>query len=1152
MGKNFDEYQIAAINSRKNSVVSAGAGSGKTTVLSKRYLSLLNEHKDWTVENILTLTFTKKATVEMSDRIYKTLQEESPKQSALFYKSNIKTLDSYCNSVAKLGCHNYGISPDFIQDKQTLYDQLYSKALPFILKHRENQVIKQFVTTLNYNKIATELFVNPIIDNSTIANPIDFEKTFELQVEEIIEAWKKTVNDIYDKIHSIQDIYLNFTGSLTTKFYQNMANLFENFELPEKLFINKEDVINSETQNIKEFYDSIIIYLQMSKPGTAKGAEGISPIIDDLRKLHTVLISLINYVHGYRYIKELIPMLKEFQDIAINIKRTTGILTFADISDMAVCILRDYPEIRLLEKKKYKAIMIDEFQDNNEMQRDLLFLLAEKENRMDKSIPTSLDELESEKLFFVGDEKQSIYRFRGADVSVFRNLTEFFSDGKLEMSTNYRSEHALIAAFNTIFGGIKYPLSTKPDNYIGFPSVFYNEHTSKLHKVPAFEAIYSKVELPKQKKEMLNTDEDIKKLYAPRVHIALYDTSIEPEKTQIGYDEAEAEWIALKIDELIKKGTKPSDIAVLFQKYTPQPLLERTFLRHGIPYSTEVVTGFYSDGPVNDLLSYLRLFVFPNETKSYIQVLCSPFVNLTIFEANSIIKKELPFFDENAANELCEESRNRYLRQKDFFENLKNEFNKLTIAQLFTKLWYEGGYRFETMWNKTVEMYSKLYDILFELSRQADVQNQNLGSFLDSLTQYKTDSVYIENVDIPLEQTQGVHLMTIHKSKGLEFDVVFVCGTGSGIGNNSVANKETVYTSKKYGITINTPKLIDTKSKNSNYFFEMIKAEEQAKTTAELRRLSYVALTRAKKELYITNANYKPTKETSMGYAAGGDKNINNIFQTITPAYEFYTQDENLQDSPFCPIEIFPPYDRNSDSKSKNTTAARTTLLNKLHSQNFYEKANVIQKEEIESIYISPSHLHEQNNDIDIDAENDTSFNPEAPFQEINSLIEEPRFTFANFGTIAHAYMEAAMKKEEPVISARDITGLDGNKSKLAIIDNVCKQMAQSFVQTDLGKAALKAYENATPGKGLCKPEYAFRSLTEKGQIVRGIIDLVFQNEDGSYTIVDYKTNQTIEPEIYKEQLACYKTAVSQMEGISEDKINCYLFYLRFGQVVKC
>ena len=115
----FDKYQQYAIDTVKNSVVSAGAGSGKTTVLSKRFSELI-KNRNLHVDEILTLTFTKKATVEMSSRIYKVLKSECPEEAANFYKANIKTLDSYCASVAKQGCHFYGISPDFIQDDEKI------------------------------------------------------------------------------------------------------------------------------------------------------------------------------------------------------------------------------------------------------------------------------------------------------------------------------------------------------------------------------------------------------------------------------------------------------------------------------------------------------------------------------------------------------------------------------------------------------------------------------------------------------------------------------------------------------------------------------------------------------------------------------------------------------------------------------------------------------------------------------------------------------------------------------------------------------------------------------------------------------------------------------------------------------------------------
>ena len=124
--REIDEYQKAAIKADFNAVVSAGAGSGKTTVLSERFTDLVL-NRNCEVDQILTLTFTKKATVEMSSRIYKVLKEKAPKKAQDFYKANIKTIDSYCNSVAKMGCNLYGIAPDFAQDENTVQTNIENK-----------------------------------------------------------------------------------------------------------------------------------------------------------------------------------------------------------------------------------------------------------------------------------------------------------------------------------------------------------------------------------------------------------------------------------------------------------------------------------------------------------------------------------------------------------------------------------------------------------------------------------------------------------------------------------------------------------------------------------------------------------------------------------------------------------------------------------------------------------------------------------------------------------------------------------------------------------------------------------------------------------------------------------------------------------------
>ena len=193
--RKIDTYQKAAIDSKINTVVSAGAGSGKTTVLSERFTDLIL-NRGCNVDEILTLTFTKKATVEMSTRIYKVLKEKVKDQADNFYKANIRTLDSYCNSIAKMGAHYFGISPDYTQDDDLIKQKVIALALPFILEHKNNDAIKKLVDTKNYQKTTTELFVNSILYNSTIVSELDFEADFNRQKEAVINEWNKSIKKI--------------------------------------------------------------------------------------------------------------------------------------------------------------------------------------------------------------------------------------------------------------------------------------------------------------------------------------------------------------------------------------------------------------------------------------------------------------------------------------------------------------------------------------------------------------------------------------------------------------------------------------------------------------------------------------------------------------------------------------------------------------------------------------------------------------------------------------------------------------------------------------------------------------------------------------------------------------------------------------------
>lgn len=1152
--REFDFGQLSAINAMKNSVVSAGAGSGKTTVLAERFTKLVKEN-GFCVDEILTLTFTKKATVEMSERIYGTLKNEAPEAALDFYKANIKTLDAYCASIAKMGAHYYGLSPDFVQDSEAILSHVREIVLPFLLSRIDEPVIRLLVGTKDFVSTAENLFVKPLLENSSVCRPIDFKKGVELQKKEICNVWNERTSSLKDAVASLRAAYNDFSGNRESSCIKKLDELFQK-DFPELFCLTERTIESSDCSSCDAWIKNATPFLNVSLPGNLKNSELIKKAVLEIRNFKGKFSEISSYIKTYKILLATVPYYEDFQNRINSYKRSSGNLTFKDIAELAYCILRDYPEIRQVEKEKYKAIMIDEFQDNNSLQRDMLFMLAEKLERKEKGIP-SVEELSPDKLFFVGDEKQSIYLFRGADVSVFRSLSDDFKDGKLSMDTNYRSCQALIACFNTIFGGFPYPpndetnLLDETDLLEKSPSVFYTERknsspSSKNGDVPDYEAVYHEVSLSKKAEKEIRDAKTPMDFYAPHLHFALFDADkkLDDSVLLVG-EEAEAEWVCRKINEIVTDGVlgknySYSDIAVLFRNYATQNIFERAMLNHGIPYNTEIVKGFFSDGPVNDIFAYLRICVYPNDTMSYAQVLCSPFVNLSFDEAAGVLLSEEEPFSLEDFSILSDEAKKRFLHAKDFFLDIKDSLKTLEISEIITKLWYEGGYRFEVMWNESLEMYAKMYDMIFDLAKKAEERNEGLSAFVDGVKFYKKDDSKLEGMDIPMEKVSGVNILSIHKSKGLEYPVVFVCSTHKSSADER--NSDFVYFDKNFGISINSESATKKKS-SENYFFAKMKSEQNLKETAELRRLVYVAMTRASDHLFVTNGKYSMSSDAEKKYSPAEENAADSVFHILEPFFNFYNDDLYDGTKPFD-VEKIPAFQRisdKSDGKRKNLFSEKEKLFSVLADEKPYEKAASVKMERPDSIYENPSKIFQEENVFSASADSS------APYQEINVIVEKSDFGFGynNFGTIAHAYMEASVNEKTPVYPNREIIGLKDYEKDKAEIERICLEMKENFSNSELGKKAMEAKRN-----GFCKTEYSFKSRNGS-KIVKGVIDLLFKDKDGSYVIVDFKTNQTKNPEIYYVQLSYYRKAVAYMFGVKDfSKIKCFLYYLRFSEAV--
>lgn len=1310
----LDKDQLSAVKETKNVVVSAGAGSGKTTVLASRYAYLV-EAKNLPCEKILTLTFTKKAANEMKDRIFNGLKyhlegkdikgkeslpatlprlsvikERAKKAIESFDKAHIQTLDSYFSEIAKKGAHYYGITPGFTLDADKITSKIRYKATKYVLDHLDAEEIKQISQIFQIQNLAEDLFVKSILSFSTVLTPIDFTKSLKLQKERLTEDYANLTEKISDTLATVTGLERKANASPTLVKLYNYIDETGNPAAP----VLSESVFETENaakafldQNFLPYCRDLSGYISSSfssvSDQTYKAAK--KELLSLLEKLYL----LANSISSFDLIKKVYFHMEAFQKNVIRTKRTSGLLTFADVSELALRTLSEHSEIRAIEKQKFDAIMIDEFQDDNSLQCDVLLILCDQKEKFDSqgnyllpklSAPDLLTRLDTHKLFFVGDDKQSIYRFRGADVSVFRSLSDSIKNS-IELKTNYRSEAGLIYGFNTLFGGYDYPSGQTVNQKL--PAIFMTREkfptiSKDKPQIPDFEADYKKVEVPSFRLE--NAD------LSKKISIALYPKSEkEEEESTAAYNaekaeeerkvyECEASYVAREIQKLLQEKTIDKegrevqkyhykDIALLFRTATQTPAYENVLLRAGIPYSTEVYKGFFSDGPINDIISLLKLCVYPEDKNAYAKLLRSPFCSLTFAQMQKVlVNTESPYklpFSSQMLEAIAddEELFQKITSLKSLYEDIKERLKNEKLSKTISYIWYEAGYRYETMWNKSVSMYSSFYDILFEMARLAEEKTQSLATFIDMVKSYESSDQKLEGLDVVMDAEDAVQILTIHKSKGLEFKVVFVCAVSA----PPKPGSDNIAYSKELGFIIKTPSWNNynnaaeklaasgTIRKNiaKNYFFSLLKEEAEKQESAELRRLAYVAFTRAEERLYIVgNENREfsdevdaieksrrfelhSPQEKSFIYTKTHKKEKGEIKELRTPKEEEVEYKEpNSIYQLLLPILYDGACEDGVNNPSFNFVNKReefeTVSIEKadeVKKEDFIKKlsdspeANIIEKKLSPKVYVSPSKLknsapsdssaqNSQKSPSAISYENSVPANPD--YDLINRIVEStvpliegktikledegeetssqketsqedsrlvPDFGFNNFGTIAHACMEAKILGREMIIASREWLGLNerfiknvkmegwkgdtNREKKISKIKEICQDMASRLESSTIYKEAL-----ASDWK---KTEYTFRSLIEnalppsdgneyaKDLIVTGQIDLLYKNDAASpykYTIADYKTNQHIKPEIYYSQLSCYRKAVSQMLGVNESEIRCVLYYLRYAKEI--
>jgi ATP-dependent helicase/nuclease subunit A len=1217
--KKLNPEQEKAAYWEDNAVVAAGAGSGKTSVLASRYLWLVTE-KAYAVEEILTLTFTRKAAAEMYQRIHAALAAEAlaagdtgrtrreRARAALddFFHARIQTLDSYSAYIVKQAATRYGIPPDFTVDEDRCRQLAEEEALPFLISRRNHPALERLYRTKKPADIGRDLFAAAAFKYSHIDEPPSYMGETLKRFEKIRAEWEERRPGILSLLEELsalaeagggEDKFLALILPLTEKFRANPALFPGPEELGDYFSVLAEkpggDCVNlAETHPLRERLIRCLDLLDKicrTSMSSGKRDSRVKEICRELRAGFREFSSLLVFCVQGGIILSLMALLDEFQRFYLDKKRAEGILSFTDIARLARTILRDHPDIRYNEKTAFKAIMIDEFQDNNSLQKELLFLLAEKTGRMEREIPPATEILPG-KLFFVGDEKQSIYRFRGADVSVFRHLKNELAAEDLALRINYRSSPDLIAAFNDLFreGGV-FLSGEKPPYEADYSPL------SAHRKDPGSIGVYI---LDRDSKAGGGEGED---------------EEGEEQGESFEDDENEAVFAVEKIRDLLAKTGeggnpryRPEDIAILFRTRAPQRVFEKHLRLLGIPYAGEGLCGFFADGPVNDLAALLRLISYPLDTEAYAVSLRSPFAGLSLAglaiclsEFNASRENggtPVPFSDTTPL--LEEPDRRAYEQGRDLYRRAREKAAVLSIGELVSELWYREGYRYETEWNPQTGAYRELFDYLYGQAIKADRENLSLAAFTDRLTALREKEEQLQDTELPLERPGAVRLLTIHKSKGLEFPVVFIAGCGRRARTNT--NDEEIYASGDGGLSFNPPlppECSRMKDLGRNFFYEKDRLEEKRKAAAELRRLLYVAMTRAEDRLIITGtysldmgggaedplsslnraikekreARAKKNQKAGIGRLPG-DASLDDgtLFGLLLPALADRWSGADKLPPPFLSLEPIPRYTREDIRRREeggpypNNRQGLSRFLAAVAPS--YQKAEKIATPAPARDHLSPTSFHTALPETGKREAGDPAFNGEGgeePFIRVDRILARfaapdgaaggERFGPAEFGTLAHLSVEALLKGEEPVIPPRLAGLLSPGEGEILL--SAGKELAERFLRSPLGKAAAES--------SFRRSEYPFRSFYPRLRppagrgleqnpanndiYISGTIDLLFDREDQVW-VVDFKTDSVENPPEHLSQMAFYYRAARDLR---KKRCRIWLYYFRTGHAVE-
>ncbi len=800
MANNWTLEQELAINEEGNNIiVSAGAGSGKTAVLTERVLRKVKSGIH--IDNLLILTFTNAAAKEMKDRIRKKLIKENLTDEVnLIDNAYITTFDSYSLSIVKK-YHTYlNINKDIKITDQSLLNIKAKELIDDIFNNyymsnnklfsdfinnfcfKDDKEVKKLILKLNdkldmrIDKIPyLENYLKNIFDSIKIDNDINL---YFVEIKKLIDKIKDIVDElsIYVDGNYIEELNNSLNKLFVANNYNDLVNL--DIKLPRlpRGSIDYVKTIKNRISIILKQIDELVIYNN----------------IDDIK-------DTINST--YDNISILIDILLELDKKFFDYKLKNNMFSFKDISRMAIKIVEDNLDVRDELKNSFQEIMVDEYQDTNDVQEYFISLIS------------------NNNVYMVGDIKQSIYRFRNANPYIFKNKYDLYSNKsngiKIDLLKNFRSRNEVLNNINLLFDNLM------DDTYGG-------ADYKKSHRMVFGNNTY-------------NIEGKTKQLYD--FSILTYDsnskfTNTENEMFIIGndiLDKINNKYQVFDKDTKILRNVNYSDFVILIDRSVDFDNYKKVFEYLHIPLS------LYKD---EELDSSFDILVIRNLLKL---ILCIDkedygrefkYLFMSIGRSFLFRKSDQELFDMFINNNFIESDiYNKLMEAYNYFYELSPKIFLLKLLDIF-------NYEEALLTTYNIEIGRVRIEYFYNLLSNASVSGMTIDDFICYL-----DNVFSEDERVRFSlnnsDNNSVKIMTIHKSKGLEFPICYFAGFSKEFSYKEL--NDSILYSNKYGIVI---PYFNSYVKPTIYK-QLLKIDTRREEISEKIRLLYVALTRAKEKMII-------------------------------------------------------------------------------------------------------------------------------------------------------------------------------------------------------------------------------------------------------------------------------------------------------------